>query len=137
MEQWSWPGSSKLTKLEKIFDKDRRKGNRDGDSFRCQASQGLCVYAVLRFWIIMFAMPNGICPGALDAFLKFCIFVDMILEVSRGRGTITPTMLLDKVESFLAAFVAEWGVEAMTPKVHWMLHFHRELRIHKILYGLD
>ena len=83
----------------------------------------------------MFAIPNGFCPGALDAFLKFCLLVDCILEISRGRDTITPAMLLARVESFLEAFVAEWGVDEMTPKVHWLLHYHREFYTHGTLFS--
>ena len=34
VEQWYWPGSKNLLGLEKIFGEKRRKGNKDGGSFR-------------------------------------------------------------------------------------------------------
>ena len=104
--QWTWPASKPSTKIEEIFDKSRRKGNKKADTFRCQASQGLSVYAVLAFWIRAFAQPRGYCPQALQAYLRFADITNLLLAVN--RESVTPAKLLTSVERFLEAFVAEW-----------------------------
>ena len=44
------------------------------------------------------------------------------------RNTITPDQLLKLVEDCLAAYSLAFGVQWMTPKYHWLLHFGDHLR---------
>ena len=47
--QWNLPRRIGEKQLAQAFDATRRKGNRDGGSFRAQASEGLSLYALLFF----------------------------------------------------------------------------------------
>ena len=136
IEGWRWPGRVHNSTLHKIFEVKRRKGNREGGSFRCQASECLSVYPVLAFWVCAVISPSLVAGRARDASSAFLAFADMAdVFMSVARGGATPELLRDAVHGFLAAFVRVWGFERLTPKYHWLLHYARELRTHGSLFA--
>ena len=48
-------------------------------------------------------------------------------------ATVDPDKLDKLVEKFLDKFIEAFGIEWMTPKFHWMLHFGDHLRKHSWL----
>ena len=66
-----------------------------------------------------------ICDGACAAFLALVDVIDLIR--SAPRVAVPPAMMLTTVEACLRMVSAEFGVDKMTPKFHWMLHFHSQL----------
>ena len=122
---WKWPSRVHSSNLAKIFDAKRREGNRKGECFRAQASEGLSVYRVVAFWLRVIVLPRGIAAAACNAFLAFAALADCVVAIA--RGAVSPGQLRDAVHKFLDRFVAAWGYDAMTPKCHWALHLPREL----------
>ena len=51
------------------------------------------------------------------------------------RYDVLPAELLGKVHRFLELFVAAFGYEWLTPKLHWMLHYAEALLKNKRLFN--
>ena len=124
---------SNVSNLQEIFNNKRRSGNKKGGSFRAAASEGLSIVPILAFWLRAIVLPvvDDAAKPACEAFLAFAGVAECFYSVA--RGVVKPKQLRKAVEAFLAAFVAAFGDEWFTPKMHWLLHYARELGIHKTL----
>ena len=49
VKPWRFPKKLDHSGVEAVFDPKRRKGNKSEEIFRCEASEGLSVYPLLRF----------------------------------------------------------------------------------------
>ena len=100
-----------------------------------QASEGLTVYPVLAYWLLAFIMPledlTDNLRAACDAFLAFCDVVDCFTAIA--RGVVSPDLLRSAIHIFLTRFIAAWGWGEFTPKMHWLLHYAKELARHGML----
>jgi hypothetical protein len=68
---------------------------------------------------------------ALDAYIALSNLIDCLSLAN--RGCVTPNMLLQSAERFLALFTASWGFAYLCPKFHWLLHFGDHLEQFKTL----
>ena len=125
VSRWHWPKRIKQNKLEELFTPSRRDANNEAKKFKCQASQGLSVYGVLGLFFNLFP---GLCDAQIKVYQTLCDLIDCFSCVQRGRGLITPKILLQRVHAFLNAFVTGFSANIMTPKFHWLLHFPSYLR---------
>ena len=135
LKDWRWPARVHGKGIEKIFDLKRKAGNINAKNFRCQASEGLTVYPVLAYWLTTFIMPLADLTDNLrascDAFLAFSDVVDCFTAIA--RGIVSPDLLRKAIHSFLEKFIAAWGWGEFTPKMHWLLHYPKELERHETL----
>jgi hypothetical protein len=124
---WTWPHRLHVAgaALSKLFSKERMKAMRTAHQFKCQASDGLNLSAILAFWVRSTIAPSGTCPLEVLAFLALCHVIELIGLVLRG-GNIVNTMR-KAVNDFMLAFKNAWGENYMHPKFHWMLHFAQHL----------
>ena len=111
-----------------MFTMARRGTNNEAKRFKCQASEGLSLYAVLAVILACFTE----CPHEFMVYLLLCDLIDCFVAVSRG-GSVDPSLLKDRVHAFLQAFCSVYGYEFMTPKFHWLLHFPKHLEEFKML----
>ena len=122
--------------MEAVFDPKRRSGNKSAEAFRCEASEGLSVYPLLRFWVsalVRTCDAKGYCQAACQAYLAFCDIADCM--VTMACRTITPAALRQAVAIFLDLFTKAWPTEPFTPKLHWLLHYSEELQAHGTLFS--
>ena len=129
--QWTLPRRICASDLARTFDPARRKGNRDGGAFRCQASEGLSLYPLLCFWIQSMVLPEDIATLACRAFVCFCHLADCCMAAM--RGVCADTVMRPDVHAFLAQFDAAFGSDIMSQKFHWLVHYARELNHHGFL----
>ena len=120
---WCWPRRVNSSKLHELFNDGRRKKNHEASKFKCSASEGLSLYMVVA---MLFKVFGAICAAELRAHNALCDVIDLMYAVSRGK--ILPQQLQDAVELFLDAYSTAFGVDHMTPKFHWLLHFPKSLR---------
>ena len=130
---WKWPKRLNLSGLEHIFATKRRSGNRKGCHFRAAASEGMSAVPVIAFFLATFAMPNGLAVNVCQVFFSFASVAECFSAV--GRGDCSPDLLHSAIEYFLARFVDVWGTDPFIPKIHWLLHYARELRRHGTLFA--
>lgn len=118
ISQWNWPARMKQSRLEELFSLSRRASNNDAKRFKCQASAGLSLYAVAGIFMLIF---QTICPREVAVYLCLCDLIDCFYYAN--RGIVSPNELARRVHAFLQVFVDVYGVDHMTPKFHWLLHF--------------
>ena len=122
---WHWPGQLKSQRVHEIFASKRRTGNASANIFKCGASEGLSAYAVVAHFIQKVLQPLDICGPALLAYIALTDLIDCLYLANRGHTT--RDMMFRAVERFLALFVAAFGIELLSPKFHWLLHFEDNL----------
>ena len=123
---WSWPrrvtGSAGLAK---VFARKRRDGNDDGKHIRCQASEGLSLFAVLGYWVKTVVLPRQ--PDIAARCVAFLCLVEVLECLANvARGKVPPAELQRRVEAFLQAFARAWDMD-LKPKFHWMHHYAQRL----------
>ena len=96
----------------------KEKSSNDAKKLRCPAGIGLSLFAVMGVILRRF---RSRAPLAVNAYIALCNLIDCFQALP--RGSVEPTDLLDNAEAFLAAFVRAFGLDHMTPKYHWLLHF--------------
>jgi len=119
--RWRWPRRLRVGSLAKVFAEKRREANRKAKLLRCQASEALSLFPVLEYFVSHVLIPAGVCLDECNVFLDLCAVLHCLTAVA--RRTVTPDMLRDSVNIFLANFVRVWGPESLVPKFHWMLHY--------------
>ena len=65
------------------------------------------------------------CSKQCDAFLALVDVIELI--DASARVIVQPQQVLQHCETFLQLFKEAWGLEWMTTKFHWLLHFHHQL----------
>jgi hypothetical protein len=85
----------------------------------------LGLLSVMALFVQQVLLQLHLHDNACHAFHALVDLVDVITSTS--RGVVLPSDLLAAVEKFLALFVSAFGVEWLTPKFHWLLHFHKHL----------
>ena len=119
VDTWNWPRRFKVTsKLSKLFESAREDSNTKAGKFRSAAGQAMSLAPIIVFFLAAF---EHIIPTEFDVYVKLLKLTEMF--ASTHHGTITPDELLGAVEDFLAVYALAFGVEWMTPKFHWLLHF--------------
>jgi hypothetical protein len=123
LESWRWPVRLRQRKLHEIFAPPRQSSNNDAKKFKCSASEAFSTYNAIRFF---FALFPDVCFLEIKAYNVLCHLIDCYTCVL--RGTVTPKELLNRTHAFLESFSDAYGLELMTPKFHWLLHFPMYLR---------
>jgi hypothetical protein len=125
ISRWTWPARTGGAHLAEIFDETRADKHRKAKHIKCQASDLLSLMGVLTHFtktvLTSVAQGNEDCVNACLAFLALVDVCELI--ASTVRYDVQPAKLLGKVHRFLELFVAAFGLEWMTPKIHWMLHY--------------
>ena len=129
--QWNLPKRLHITDICDIFAGKRRATNRKNTNFRAGASEGLSVFPIIAIWLRIIAIPLGMAVPACNVFLAFAAMAECFTSV--GRGHVTPVQLQTAVEHYLKIFSDVFGFEPFFPKMHWLLHYWRELRTHGTL----
>ena len=110
--------------MEAVFDPKRRKGNKSEEIFRCEASEGLTVYPLLRLWVLVFVLPHvgvaflDVSTGAVPCF-RVWRYLDLIqgqVNPDRRHGFSTRTLKGD-IDSRIEGFFpyGEWLKLAIAP----------------------
>jgi hypothetical protein len=131
IKEWHFPRRVGNQNLHETFNKKRRQGNRKSCKFRASASEGLSLFQILAFWATSMLIPLGKAAPACHALVAFCFMAECFTSVA--RGSTTPALLLLAIERFLELFTNVWGTDPFIPKMHWLLHYPRELHQHGTL----
>ena len=123
IERWRWPQRLRQRALHEMFAQPRERANNEARKFKCSASEAWSLYNVIRFFFTLFP---ALCVLEIKAYISLCLLIDCFTCVLRGK--VTPKILLTRTHAFLEAFGAAFGLELMTPKFHWLLHFPMYLR---------
>jgi len=127
--QWRMPKRFPHQKLDELFADARRAGNNKAHQFKCTASEGLALYAIVRAWLRDTVMRTDACARECSAYLRLCELIDCFVAATRsGSGFVQPDTLRRTAEAFLDAFDDAWGIEFTTLKFHCVLHFSDFLR---------
>ena len=125
LSQWRFPGRLHGDHLSEIFSADRRDKHRAAKHVKCQPSDLLSICGVLGLYTHTVLLPLGIDNGACGTIASLLYVVDLV--VASARLDVGAPTLLAAVHRFLEIFVASFGNESTTPKLHWLLHFPETL----------
>ena len=127
--RWHWPHRvSHSGELAELFDESRRKPNADAGAFKCSASEGLSLYAVVGHFLVVVVKKSGRCVAEVDTYSALCDVIDSLMLAT--RSAIDPKTLLEAVEACLEHVHLSFGMEWSVPKMHWLLHFYDFYRKH-------
>ena len=133
LSNWRFPARLHAAHLSDLFTTDRAEKHRAAKHIKCQASDLLTLLGPLDVFINNVLRPRGVALAACHAMQCLICLVNLIVAAS--RIDVDPDTMRDEVERFLAAFVAAFGLEWMTPKCHWLLHLPRLLRKFKRFFN--
>ena len=128
---WRWPGRIHANHLHELFSEGRPKKHRKAHQIKCQASDMLSLIGVIAVFALQVLLPLNLANDACYAFMALADIVDFIVSTSRAK--VEPAALDALVEKFLDLFAGAFGIEWMTPKFHWQLHFGDHLKRFKVL----
>eukprot|EP00438_Fugacium_kawagutii_P023845 Skav212952 [mRNA] locus=scaffold5129:11069:13197:+ [translate_table: standard] len=98
------------------------------DSWRPAASEVLCLYPLLR----LFVLATGLADVFRTPFLVLLRILDTLSAHNKGQ-TIDAGLLMDLIKRHLVTFKAAYGPEPMTPKFHYSVHLPSLLQRHGLL----
>ena len=126
VSKWEFPKWTGAAHLEDIFSEGRKVKHRKAHHIKSQASDLLCLVPVLALFAqTVLLKMDGACVTECLAFLALIDVIELIR--STPRVAVPPDMMLKAVEECLRLWSTTFGFDSMTPKWHWMLHFHRTL----------
>ena len=125
---WSLPArlSGIGSSLHDAFTSVPWKSSCKSRSFKCTASEGICLYAIIACFISAIYLRANVCKAECTAYLKACDVLDLL--IASAHGVVTSQQLHDAVDSFLKSCLAAGWRQFMHPKFHWCLHLSIELR---------
>ena len=83
--------------------------------------------------VVKMSRPGAIALVACNVFIAVADITDCMSTVACGN--VPPDVPREAVEIFLPAYATAFGIENLTPKCHWLLHYIGELARHGILYS--
>ena len=105
----------------------RAKSSFEHDIFKCQASEGLGMYPIIRVWIQCVVLPCLRLYPDLAAACNCCLLLftvcDMIKLTQRNVHSVTGARLHTAIVAFLKSFLDVFGHDVWTFKFHMILHF--------------
>lgn len=107
------------------------------DHIKCGASEGLSLYAVIRY-LVQEKAREGLADSLkaeIASYLQLCKVLDMFQSLKRGaaRGATTPADLHGAVLQHLRAFQKAYPEASWAPKRHYALHLAEMFHRHQIL----
>ena len=118
MADWTLPRAFESCKMADIFSAARVAAHRQTAKMKRQASDILCIYAICRYYVQLFASRVPQLQKQVLAFLAICTVLDTLCSI--GKIQVLGRDLDQKVEVALKAFIeANWG-HLMTKKFHWL-----------------
>ena len=126
VSKWFWPGRLHGTYLKEIFTDSRRDKHRKAGHIKAQASDLLSLVSVLALFTrtVLITIEADGAVAACNAFLALVRVIELI--VNFPRLAVPAATLLSAVEKCLELWSVAWGLDSMTPKLHWLLHIHKQ-----------
>ena len=126
ISKFVWPKWIHGAHLHDIFSTTRRDKHRAAKHIKAQASDMLSLVPVLALFTqtVLLNLDDN-CHNECMAFLSLVQVIELIKTVF--RVAVQPARMLATVENCLALCSAAFGFDLLTPKWHWMLHFHTQL----------
>ena len=125
-EDWEVPRTSLYStrdprKLHALFDAVAAPGNKEAEAVRCSASELLCLYGVLDFWVTTCLPEIPILAKPRACFSNICRAVSLLLRVKRGamRGPDVAPQIRELLKEHLRLFQELYGADLVRPKHHW------------------
>ena len=119
---WEWPrGVAGSSHFARLFSDKCKESNRRAKTFKCSASEGLSLYALIAVWLMAVPLAAGVCVSECKAFLALSDVLDLLSSVAWGN--VTPIALKAAVAMFLQACLAAGWARFMHSKFHWLIHF--------------
>ena len=113
-------GSRKSVKS--FFSNKREQACKKKGALKCQASEILAVYPLLRHFARTIVVPAGQFVLQCRALFALCDFIDAYLVAKREHRNLSASELARRAEAFFKACKEAWGDDIVVPKHHYMLH---------------
>ena len=143
---WKFPKATrtKMLAIWRIFDGHAREHLDKTKKIKCQASELLGLYGLLRHWVFTVVAPNAVLQGVdlsaeIDAFKATCKVIDIIMILKKGYAADEPArvdllvQLEAAIDMMIALQIAAYGESVIRPKHHRMQHIASQIRKHKFV----
>ena len=117
--RWRQP-KSRSENLAGLFAAKRREANKQAQTFKATASEGLSLF-------LMFAFFLGWCSEEIAAYVALTNVLEQLQAIPHGNVT-TPESLRAAIDAFLQASLEAGWRPWFHPKWHWILHTPQQLR---------
>ena len=136
-ERWLVPKhrASHRHRLPDLFSEHWAQANRDGETIRCQSSELLELYSLLRYWALTRLPRSEELAAPLQQYLKVSKCIDLILKAKRQQMTTVEasTALRECLQDWLATHKAAFGTQFVKPKSHWAFDVADQLAIDSVV----
>lgn len=116
--------------LHRVFDSYRSQDSSDNDKIRCNASELLGLYALLRHFVETVVGDRPEVAAQRASFDAICEAVDLVLLAK--RRVCEPAQVADTLQACLRRHmqlhIAAYGVDLIKPKHHWMMDVPQQFR---------
>ncbi len=126
VQAWQLP-KARSENLPNMFSQKRKESNREANSFKATASEGLSLHAIFACCLMTVVMPLGVCNAAIEAYMRLSMVLELLHAVPMQTVT-TPVALKAAIEAFMDAALAAGWKHAFHPKWHWQLHMPLHLK---------
>jgi hypothetical protein len=124
---WLFPRSRHHGRLSDIFNESRESASRSAGMFKGGASEVLAVYPLIRYFLEVVIIPQGLLPNEVASFLACCRVLDFMDHVKKNGGAGAVAELKREVSSCLSLHVVAYGSDYIKPKHHYMMHMTRQV----------
>jgi hypothetical protein len=114
-------------RLSDIFNESRESASRSAGLFKGGASEVLAVYPLIRYFLEVVIIPQGLLPNEVASFLACCRVLDSMDLVKKNGGAGALAELKREVSSCLSLHVVAYGSAYIRPKHHYMMHMTRQV----------
>ena len=136
-ERWLVPKhrATHRRRLADVFNQHWAQANRDGQTIKCQSSELLELYGLLRYWALTRLPRSEELATPLRQYLKVSNCVDIILRAKRQQMTTVEasTALRECLQEWLVTHKAAFGSHGVRPKSHWAFDVAEQLAIDSVV----
>lgn len=124
MDGWQFPmhRRTSMEMIHNIFTDFRYEYAENHDRIKATASELLCVYGMLRHWVLVELDGEDAMSAEVVSFNACCDVVDIMLLAKQGKVALREAarLLRSAVSRFFEAHLACYGEEHIKPKHHWL-----------------
>ena len=134
---WCYPEQfkSKRRDLWKIFDTYRARANNDSGTLKCNCSELLSLYGLLRHWAEMVVGDRPAILKERESFMAACKVVDLFLLCKRAEhpGAHLVSQHRSALSEHMKFHLDAYGDEHIIPKHHWNFDVPGQIEIDGML----
>jgi hypothetical protein len=111
-----------MATIHRVFNDFRHVYSEKHDRLKAQASELLCVYGMLRHWVLLELSAEDSMTEEVESFNACCEVIDILLQTKNGKLAMSEgaRLLRAATTRFMTIHQQCYGTEHLIPKHHWL-----------------